>query len=94
MLDLVNIARSWFDFIKGDSYTKLMMQKRLAVCDQCPEKVQINKAGQLIMNVLNNDPDAVYQCAKCGCPLMAKTAGSLNECPLGKWKSNTQQSYF
>lgn len=91
---LIQIARSWYAFLKGDSYTKLMMQKRLAICDSCEYKAQISIAGQIIMTLISNDPDATYQCTKCGCPLMGKTAETLNECPIGKWKANTKQSYF
>lgn len=91
---LIQIARSWYNFLRGDPYIKLMMSKRLAICDTCEYKVQINTAGKIIMKVLSNDPDAVYQCGKCHCPLMSKTAETLNECPLGKWKANTKQSYF
>lgn len=91
---LIQIARSWFAFLKGNPYTRSMMQKRLNICDTCEHKVQISAAGQVVMNILSNDPDATYQCGKCGCPLMSKTAETLNECPLGKWKANTKQSYF
>jgi DNA-directed RNA polymerase subunit RPC12/RpoP len=91
---LTQIARSWFKFIKGDSYTKVLMTNRLAICDQCEHKTLITPAGQIVMRVLSNDPDAVYQCSKCGCPLMSKTADPMNECPLKKWTIAGQESYY
>lgn len=93
-MKLVQIARSWFKFIQGNAYTRVLMSNRLAICDECPHKTLINEAGQVIMKVLSNDPNSVYQCGKCKCPLMGKTADPANRCPIGKWNVAGQESYF
>lgn len=94
MSSLVQIARSWYDYIKGTPYTKQLMAKRLAVCDDCEDKVLINETGKVIMKVISNDPNGTYQCGVCHCPLVAKTAGTANECPKRKWLKAGEESYF
>lgn len=90
---LIQIARSWFAFAKGEPYTKGLMQKRLAICDLCPEKEELSETGQVLVKVLN-DEGSLYRCGKCGCPLAGLTAGSGNECPLKKWKKAGEESYY
>lgn len=93
MTSLSQIARSWFKFIEGDAYTKLLMARRLAICDTCEHKKEINSLGRLLIQAIN-DEASTFQCGRCGCPLAGKTAEPMNECPLGKWKNTGEQSYF
>lgn len=93
MLKLSHIARGWFNFIKGDAYTKMMMTKRLVICDTCEEKKEISSLGKLLIQSIN-DEASVFQCGRCGCPLAAKTAEPLEQCPLKKWTIAGEESYF
>lgn len=93
-MNLIQIARSWFAFAQGGDYTKLMMQKRLTICDSCPHKTQLNQVGELLITLINEEA-STYYCSACGCPLATKTAGAANECPLKKWgPAGDHQSYF
>jgi len=95
MTSLIQIARSWYDYIKGTPYTKMLMEKRLAICDGCEYKVATNEAAQILVGmVANNDPNAKFSCGACGCPLVGLTAGTANSCKKGKWKPAGDESYF
>lgn len=83
-MNLTKIAESWYDFSTADEYTKQLMAFRLRICDACPEKVQMSKVGQILVQFINEEA-SLYKCNKCQCPLAAKTAGAENTCPLGKW---------
>lgn len=93
MISLVNIARGWFNYIAGDPFTKLLMGKRLAICDGCEEKVEISELGKILIKAINEE-GSTFQCRKCGCPLAGKTASPMEECPLKKWGKSEEQSYF
>ena len=83
-MNLLKIAKSWYDFIQGNDYTKSLMEKRLGICDNCSEKVQMDSLGQIIVTTINKEA-SMYKCNKCNCPLSPKTAYPTNTCPLGKW---------
>ena len=84
MLNLINIAVSWYDFVKGNSYTKSLMEYRLNICDTCEHKQQINSLGKFLVTTVNESA-SIFSCGICKCPLAAKTAGLENTCPLNKW---------
>ncbi len=83
-MDLIQIAKSWYNFSHGTDATKALMNHRLSICDTCPEKVQMTLVGQVIVTGINAEA-SVYKCGKCNCPLSPKTAHPANTCPLGKW---------
>lgn len=83
-MNLIQIAKSWYDFSQGSDYTKALMESRLTICDNCPEKVQMDSLGQAIVTSINAEA-SIYKCGKCNCPLSPKTAHPANTCPLGKW---------
>jgi len=93
MESLVQIARSWFAFAKGEPYTQALMQKRLAICDTCDKKEELDELGQVLVKVLHKE-GSLFRCGVCTCPLAGLTAGSANKCPLGKWKRAGEDSYF
>jgi hypothetical protein len=93
-MNLIQIAQSWYAYLKGSPYTKQLMAKRLEICDGCEYKVMINAAGKVIVSLITNEPDGQYSCGACGCPLVGKTAGASNECPKGKWKAAGDESFF
>lgn len=81
---LTNIAQGWYEFAKGSPQTKHLMLFRLSKCDKCPEKVEMDTLGKVIISTINNEA-SLYKCNKCGCPLASKTAAPGEACPLGKW---------
>jgi hypothetical protein len=83
-MNLLNIAESWYDFLTADFNTKELMRKRLAVCDSCTHKVQLNTAGKFIVTAINEEA-SIYRCGLCTCPLAAKTANPKNSCRIEKW---------
>lgn len=84
MSKLSHIARGWYNFAKAEPYIKQLMDYRLAICDTCPNKQQLNTAGQLLVKLINQE-GSLFKCAKCKCPLSSKTADPGSECPIGKW---------
>lgn len=81
---LTNIARGWYHFIKATSAVKTLMEERLAICDECPEKEQLSPASQKLMTAINAQT-SLYRCGHCHCPLSAKTSDPKEKCPLKKW---------
>lgn len=49
-MNLVDIAKSWYSFIKAEPKDLEVAQERIAICDDCPDKVQMTELGQLVMN--------------------------------------------
>lgn len=93
MLNLIQIARGWYNFAHGGAKIQQLMYKRLAICDSCPFKVQVNVVGQILIQLINEE-GSVFQCGKCNCPLAAKTAVPEQSCPVGKWGPDKDESYF
>ena len=91
---LLQIVSSWFAFSQGEPYTKALMRKRLAICDTCTNKEALSSTGEVLLKVLTDDEDLFYRCGVCKCPLAGLTAGSTNQCPIGKWKRAGEESYF
>jgi hypothetical protein len=65
-MDLLQIARSWYEYAKGSDYTKQLMDRRLRICSECPNRKEVA---------------SVEICGICKCPLAAKTAHPGNFCP-------------
>lgn len=84
MVNLVQIAQSWYEFSKGNQDTKELMEQRLKICDRCPFKEQLGPLGKKIVTSLNQTA-STYYCDKCKCPLAAKVSHPSNKCPMGKW---------
>lgn len=92
-MKLLEIAKSWYDFITADNHTKSMMQSRLEICDKCPFKAQISPVGQQFLTTINSEAN-LFKCTKCGCPLAAKTARYDNKCPINKWGVGGSDSMY
>ena len=94
-MELVHIAQGWYNFITGSPEVKQMMNRRLAICDSCPHKVEISPLGKKILKALN-EKASTYVCGLCGCPLSGLTAAPKKRCKAGKWgpdsPSNSSQS--
>ena len=74
-LDFKKISKAWFDSWFGGEEQKTLAQKRLSICELCPERTEKIKGFPVV-------------CGKCGCPLKKKVfSGQFNDCPLGKWES-------
>lgn len=86
MSRLTDIATGWYNYIKGSPHTRSLMVRRMAVCDGCEYKEQINAAGQVVMDLFN-DKNNTFVCGLCKCPLGAKSSVTKPTCPLGRWNS-------
>ena len=83
-MKLALIAEGWVNFLTQPKELQELIKDRLAICDNCPEKVQIGSTGQLILTVLNEGA-SIYKCGVCKCPLSGKTAAVGSTCPLNRW---------
>ena len=79
-MNLFNIAKSWYEFQKGTQETRILMDKRLAICEKCPHKEQLSSIGKILVTSVN-EQGSLYRCGICKCPLAAKTAHPQNTCP-------------
>lgn len=84
MSTLSDIAKGWYAYIKATPETKARIEARLACCDNCPNKVQVDPVGALLFGVLN-DPNNTYKCNLCHCFLGAMAALPEPKCKLNKW---------
>ncbi len=83
-MNLVQIAKSWYQFTNADQETRALMQARLSICNGCEHKEMLNSLGQTIVQAV--DPQAsIYRCAVCKCPLAPLTAHPGNACKDGRW---------
>jgi len=74
-LDVKKISKAWFDSYFGSNQQKELSQKRLNICEGCPERTTTTIGFTFPI------------CSQCGCPLQKKIFSSnFNDCPLGKWK--------
>lgn len=65
-----------YDLVNPNKYVeKPVYQKRLSLCDSCPERLESNKKK------LNK----FSRCPMCGCIISLKAKLSTEECPLGDW---------
>ena len=55
------------------SEAKLLSDKRLAICKECPHSRDLYSRGW------------INYCNKCGCMLKVKTRLKKSQCPIGKW---------
>jgi hypothetical protein len=77
------IVEAWIIANNPSEEQRLLSEKRLSVCDECPAKKEILKKAKW-----------TYICIACGCPLSKKSfTNSYNPCPLGKFK-DIDNEYF
>ena len=93
MSSLVNIAQGWYNYATASGYNKSLMESRLAICDKCPSKKQLNQLGEVIIRAFNVE-GSLFKCGECNCPLAAKTAALNEKCPLGKWDIAGTESLY
>ena len=74
MVDLLEIAESWYRVAIHTPEQKALAEERLAICNGCDQK-------------MHNDVTMMFQCKACGCPIKAKVYSSRgpDACPLQKW---------
>jgi hypothetical protein len=84
MSQLKDIAIGWYNFTNATSEIRKVMEKRLAVCDGCPNKVQVSPAGAFIMSFIN-DENNLFKCGLCGCPLGPLASHPIPQCQANKW---------
>lgn len=85
-MNLLDIATGWYNYINGNIGTKQLMDQRLRICETCPNKIQLNQAGQLLITTINEE-GSIYKCGLCGCPLAALTANPSSACKDKRWKA-------
>lgn len=90
---LTDIARGWYEFANARPYIKELMNKRLEICDTCPNKKQMDGFGKFIVQLINDSANT-FKCGECGCPLSALCSNPNSKCKLGKWKPAGEDSYY
>lgn len=93
MIDLKLIGQGWFNYMKGSSFTKNLMTKRLAICEQCPHKKQLSGTGKVIVQAIHEE-GSIYRCGLCNCPLATLTAAPGAGCKDKRWAPVGDESYF
>lgn len=83
-MNLIHIVTGWFDYARGNQATKQLMDSRLKHCEDCENKVQMNSAGQILVQFVHEE-GLIYKCGLCGCPLSPLTANPSSKCKAGKW---------
>lgn len=83
-MELKEIAKGWIDFVYAPEENKPVIEKRLAICNDCEYKVQLSKTAINIITMVH-EKASIYKCGKCNCPLAGKSANMESKCPLGKW---------
>ena len=86
---LADIAKGWYLFAQGSEETKQRMAERLAICNRCEYKTQMNTLGALIVSKINEEA-SIYKCGKCNCPLAGSTASPDKKCPMNLWPERPQ----
>lgn len=87
-MKLLDIARGWANVFRNSEETQELFERRIQVCDECPNKRQMSPTGQWITKLVN-DEASIYYCGLCGCPLAAILRLADRACEIGKWKSET-----
>jgi DNA-directed RNA polymerase subunit RPC12/RpoP len=85
-MNLVHIASGWYHYIKASQSTKQLMDSRLAICETCPHKVQMNHLGVVLVQSIHEEGN-IYRCGICSCPLSTLTAAPAASCKDGRWKA-------
>ena len=85
MANLSLIASGWASYLIGSADTRERMAKRLAVCDQCPNKEQVSPLTGLVLNLIGNNEKNLFRCGLCKCPLAGLTAAADSKCKIGNW---------
>jgi len=66
-----------YDLLRPNKYvSKEEYQRRLKLCNDCPERLKESKGHQLTK---------FSRCPECGCIISLKAKLSTEECPLGDW---------
>jgi hypothetical protein len=91
MSSLVNIAKGWYNLARHQNQELAL--ERLAVCDTCEFKRQMNAAGALLVTMINH-ASSTYYCGDCGCPLAAKVSEPSEACGKNKWSAQPSESYY
>ena len=84
MLSVRKILQSWSIYLGGNVHTRLLIEERMKICEDCPHMQAISPMGQVLLNTLVEGVS--FKCAKCTCFLEVKAANPEMNCPLGKWK--------
>jgi len=77
-MNLLNeIIQAWRIKWNPTEEQKILADKRLTICKECPSmKVKFEDSGLIRITV----------CDECGCPIAAKIhSPKVGACPLGKW---------
>jgi len=83
-MNLLEIASGWYHYINGNQSTRQLMDKRLQICESCPNKVQLSGTGQILVQSIHEE-GSIYKCGLCGCPLAALTANPSSSCKDNRW---------
>lgn len=92
-MNLKLILEGWVSYIEGSKYVKRMMESRLKICMECPERKELGYLGKVAVKLVDKEAN-VFMCTKCGCPLASATAAPGKRCPLNKWLEAGMQNEF
>jgi hypothetical protein len=80
-IDFKEISVAWFNKLIHSEDLKVLADKRLIICLECPHKKELFEGKEWSL-----------KCNECGCPLSGKVYTpktyfhKKGSCPLGKWK--------
>lgn len=75
-LDIKKISKAWFNSYFGSNEQKELSQKRLSICEGCPQMKMLTIGFTYV------------GCGICNCPIQKKIFSSqFNDCPLKKWEN-------
>jgi hypothetical protein len=81
--NIKEIAKAWYNSLNPTENQRVLSEKRLNVCMDCPSQSKILKGAKWS-----------YICKECGCPIGKKSFSEVyNPCPLQKWES-VDSEYF
>ncbi len=83
-MNLITIARGWYQYLRSSPEVRVLMEERISVCSICPQREAVAQNG--LISKVTDDPNLLYRCGLCKCPL--GPLSSLNEpgCKANKWK--------
>jgi len=77
-IDLKTISKAWFDSWFGSEEQKQLADKRMQICNECPNLRSFEH------EIIRGFPSL---CQICGCPIKKKIfTPEFNGCPEQKWK--------
>lgn len=87
MESLIRIASGWISYLRASPATRSRIERRIAICEKCPHRQEVDRVTGRILKLIGNDPNNLYRCGLCKCPLAGLASLETPACKAGKWKS-------